>query len=148
MNRLRQRKTRLGMSLLDVAIGSFLLAMILIPSARLLRHHDRLQRNRQWQETILFETEQLIERAKIDTADPARFAAARNRARPTVQTVKLHPGDGPPLVGRLTLSADTTVAPSVPLLTIDCTVWHDRNGNGRPDSDEPSETLRTQRSQP
>lgn len=148
MNQRSAKQKRRGATLIDVAAGSMLLAIILIPSARLLRENESMHRSMQARETMLFEAEQLIEQARIDTAETGAFQSALNRSRPMLRDVKLDSSDGPELRGQVTTFRDPTVGTSVPLLTIDCTVWQDKNNNGRLDVGEPAESLRTQRAQP
>ena len=137
----RRRSARNGATLIDVATGSMLLAVLLIPSMRLISDSQSSTRRLHNRDIILFEAEQLIESSKVSLAEPVVFNAAF--ASPTDTTGRIPVTDGPDLTRRLRVAADRTI-PTARLLNITVDVWVDSNGNLRMDADELSETLRTQ----
>jgi len=146
---------RRGATLIDVAMGSMLLSVILIPTMQLIRENERTHRERALRETMLFEAERSIEEQKI-------WLASQSGATTNFQRLMLggsqqsnqivQPTDGPPLQSQTSIQRDTSLGGAtglnVQLVTISTVVWQDRNGNGRVDADEPSEQLSTQWTQP
>lgn len=143
----RLRGRRRGATLIDVAMGSMLLAIVLIPSVRLLRTTESLHRRTALREAMLFEAERLIEEQKIWLTESANFNAAHAAPGGIIREGDVAIPDGPPLRTLAMIQRDSSVAPAQ-LLTIDVTVFQDVNGNRRVDSDEPFESLRTQRAAP
>ncbi|QDV61779.1 hypothetical protein [Crateriforma conspicua] len=139
---------RRGATLIDVAAGSMLLAVVLIPSVKMLQQNESLHRRSLLRETMLHEAEQLLEQSKIRLTDPSVFDSTFRRSRPVVQNLSLTATDGPSLRATLTTAADATLPAGMEVITIDALVWRDVNNNRRCDIDEPAESLRTQRAAP
>jgi hypothetical protein len=136
-----RRHARNGATLLDVATGSMLLAVLLIPSMKLISDSQSSSRRLHNRDTMLFEAEQLIESTRVLLAEPAVFNAAL--ATPTDVFATITVTDGPDLASRVRVAADTSL-PTARLLSITVDVWIDTDGDSRMDTDELSETLRTQ----
>ena len=138
-------RRRTGATLLDVATGSMLLAVLLIPSVHLIGESRSSNRRLQARDAILFEADQLVETAKASLSDPSVFDQVY--ARPLDRTQAVAASDVPNLMGRIRISADGTIT-TQRILTINVQVWQDKNRSGSPDADEPGETLRTQWAEP
>lgn len=137
----KRLRARRGATLLDVATGSMILAILLVPAVHLISesrsaHHRLVQR-----EIALFEANRLLEAAKVSLSDATAFDAALRRPVDSRMTIPV--SDGPDLQGRLTIEKDMTLA-TADLLTLNVDVWRDVNANGRHDADETGEKLRTQ----
>lgn len=132
---------RNGATLIDVATGSMLLAVLLIPSIRLISDSQSCTQRLHNRDTMLFEAERLIESTKVALSEPAVFDAAI--ATPTDTTSTITVSDGPRLSGRVRVTADASLS-SARLLTIIADVWIDADSDSQMDADELSETLRTQ----
>ena len=133
--------TRRGATLIDVATGSMLLAVMLIPSVHLIGKSRSSNQRLATRETILYQADQVIENVKIALSEPAAFTSAM--ATPVDSTQPIPSSDIPNLISRVRIAADATVAPAR-LLTVVVDVWQDQNGNGSPDRGEPTESIRTQ----
>jgi hypothetical protein len=136
---------RRGATLLDVALGSMLLSLLLIPAVKLIGESRSSRARLQLRDTILFEAENLVERTKISHSESSVFDAAYRSGSDT-QAI-LRPANSPPLRQRVRVSADQTIK-NEPLVEILVDVWQDVNGNRRMDAEEPAESLRTQWSAP
>ena len=137
----RTRTTRRGATLIDVATGSMLLAILLIPSVHMIgKSHSANQRlaNR---EVMVYEAEQLLESLKVVLSETAAFDAAMGSPIDVTRTIIVP--DGPDLTGRIRAAADTTM-PTARLITAVADVWYDVDRNGRRGANELGETLRTQ----
>jgi hypothetical protein len=139
--RSRRRGDRNGATLIDVATGSMLLAVLLIPSMRLISDSQSSSRRLHNRDTALFEAEQLIESTKVALAEPTAFDAALLTPIDATSTVTV--SDGPDLTSRVRVAADASL-PTAKLLSIVVDVWIDTDGDSRLDTSELSETLRTQ----
>jgi hypothetical protein len=148
-NRQRKRtslgQARAGATLIDVATGSMLLAVLLIPSVHLLGKSKSSQQRLATRETLLFAADQLIESTKVALSEAATFDAAVSNPVDTVQPVAS--SDVPNLTSRVRIAADAAVQPAI-LLTVLVDVWQDHDRNGVIDTDEPRESCRTQWSAP
>jgi len=136
---------RRGATLIDVAIGSMLLSVILIPAVRMVGKTQSANRRLANREIMLYEAEQVIENLKVNLAEPTNFATVL--ASPVDDTRKLSVSDGPDLVRRSRVFADPTM-PSAQLVTIVVDVWYDVDTDGAFDAAEQGETLQTQWSAP
>lgn len=150
-SRSKLAKRRNGATLIDVAMGSMLLAVVLIPTVSLIRDSERTHRERSNREVMLFESERLIEDSKIwlrsTSGGITNFqSVVAGRRQNWASAIAV--ADAPPLRSTTTIERDTSLGRiggvEVQLVTIDIVVWQDRNGNRRTDADEPSETLTTQ----
>ncbi|TWT52824.1 hypothetical protein Pla22_04520 [Rubripirellula amarantea] len=137
-SRLRCRR---GASLIDVAIGSMLMATLLIPSMNLI-NESRANSNRlDIRQELLHHAEQTIESTKLTLSEDSAFASAMSR--PTDQLVRISSRYGSFALARVQVSADTSVRPAE-LVTISVDVWQDDDNNRRLDANELSASLRTQ----
>lgn len=136
-----RHSVRLGATLIDVAVGSMLLTILLIPSMRLIGETQSVNRRLRDRDTMLFEAEQLVETIKIKASEPKSFDDLLSR--PMDEVSKITVADSPTLLARVQVSPDKSL-PSTKLLTIVVDVWRDSNGDTRFDIDEPGQTLRTQ----
>jgi type II secretory pathway component PulJ len=136
-----RRTVRTGATLIDVAVGSMLLAVLLIPSVRLISETQSSQQRLTNRDLMLYEAEQLLEATKVALSEVGTFNNAM--ARPIDNYATIVVPDGPQLVSRVRAEADRSL-PTARLLTINVDIWIDANGNGRLDTGEASESLRTQ----
>lgn len=141
----RRPRVRQGATLLDVAVGSMLLAVLLIPSIHLVGEARSSQRRLDRRETMLFEAQELLEAAKIGLSETADFDAAYQN--PVDSTGTINVSDGPDLASRLRIMADPSVA-GAEIVTILVDVWDDQDGDSIRDANEPGQSLRTQWSAP
>ncbi len=132
---------RRGATLLDVAVGSMLLAVLLIPSIHLVGESRSSQRRLDRRETILFEAQELLEATKVSLSESADFDAAYQNPVDTTGTINVT--DGPDLTSRVRIAADPSVA-GAEIVTIIVELWDDFDGDSIRDADEPSQSLRTQ----
>ena len=140
-----KRSPRRGASLIDVAAGSMLLAVLLIPSIHLIGESQSSHRRLDNRDIILYEADQLVESTRVALSEPAAFAAALATPADVVGAIAV--SDGPDLTSRVRVAADTSL-PTARLLSIVVDVWHDVDGDSRMDADEVSQTLRTQWAEP
>jgi Tfp pilus assembly protein PilX len=136
--RLPQRR---GATLIDVAIGSMLLSILLIPAVQMIGNSQSCNRRLANRACMLFEAEQIIENAKIQLSDAATFDKALTNSIDDIG--KIAEPDGPLLLGRLQVAADPTM-PKAKLVTITAQVWQDADSDGLFDSSEQGESLTTQ----
>ncbi|TWU55799.1 hypothetical protein [Rubripirellula reticaptiva] len=145
MNHLQFKKTlprhRRGASLIDVAIGSMLLSLLLIPSVRWIGQSQTINQRVEDRDAMLFEAEQLIETLTVKMSEPSAFDDAFNRPMDSVTKVQT-PG-GKIYLARYQVGPDKTL-PSSKLLTLTVTVWRDTDSDGNLDTNEVTETLQTQ----
>ena len=138
-------RRRRGATLIDVAVGSMLLAVLLIPSVHMMGKSKSSNHRLTIRDALVFEADQLLENVKISLADDASFDAAVRL--PTDRSAAMTISDVPHAMSRVRVSADPSVAPT-PLLTLVVDVWQDADRDGNLDSGEPVETLRTQWASP
>ncbi len=132
---------RSGATLIDVALGSMLLTIILLPAIHMIGKSQSANRRLANREIMLYEAEQMIELLKVKLSEPASFDAVL--AKPIDSTGKISVSDGPSLLGRTRVAADPSM-PTAKLLTIIADVWNDVDQDGTFDPTEPGETLQTQ----
>ncbi|GAA5505334.1 hypothetical protein [Novipirellula caenicola] len=142
-----QAKPRRGATLLDVATGSMLLSVLLIPSLHLLTRSQKMHRRLKLHESMLFEADQLLRQRKILLSDQVAFAKAWARPMSTAERSTIVTEDGQQLAASVLVQRDST-SKSSKLLTIATQVWQDRNRNGRVDEDEPVEQLQSHWGEP
>lgn len=136
-------RRRRGATLIDVAMGSWLLAVVLIPSVKLLRHNERLHRTAQLHDVMLSEADRLAQQTTIDLhrRSAGDLIWTRDQAgTPTAITVV----NTPPLLGKVDFTRDRTLPLTVDALQMTVTVWRDEDGDRRVDADEPREQLLSQ----
>ena len=136
---------RRGATLLDVATGSMLLAVLLIPSIHLIGESRSIHRRVDLQDAIVFEATELVESTRVAYSDPVAFRNVFLAPLDRSQAVVI--SDGPDLLGRVRVEADKSL-PGSPLLDIVVDVWHDADGDARMGNTEPRQTLRTQWASP
>ena len=141
MLRVRSRSRRNGATLLDVALGSMLLSLLLIPALHLIGESRASRARLKLRDTILFEAETAMEKAKISLSQPGYFRRAHRSGIQRRANIRL--SDGPRLRRRVRMSADPTMTDEQ-LVNVVVSVWQDSNRNWRMDDNEPSETLRSQ----
>ena len=144
--RKKRRLNRTGATLLDVAAGSMLLAVMLIPSSHLISQSRSSNARLSGRQTMLYEAENHLEAAKMALSDSASFTAALATASENLSDVPVV--DGPDLKCRTRVFADTSVASPARLLTIEIDVWQDLDSDDDIDIGEPSESIRTQWASP
>ncbi|WP_236624856.1 hypothetical protein [Rhodopirellula sp. SWK7] len=135
-NRDRWSPSRLGASLIDVAVGAAVLSILLIPAMKMMGASATRIAYIGLQDALLFEAERAIETTKIGLCDVTVFDSAGASIDAAVS-------DNP--VANARTRVEFTVDPTIPeLLTIVATAYQDTNGNRRLDSGEPQEILQTQ----
>ncbi len=142
---IRRRHARDGATLIDVATGSMLLAVLLIPSIHLISEARSVGHRLDLQDAALFEATNLIESVRIAHSDPTAFQTVYSTPLDRRQIIVIP--DGPDLLGRVRIEADKSL-PTSPLLSIVVDVWHDADGDSQMGSTEVSQTLRTQWASP
>lgn len=131
---------RHGSTLLDVAAGSAILSLLLIPALGMMGRSNELTNRMAVVDTMLFEANRLMESTKITLCDPTAFAkgaGARDEPLDVDGTDRLR--------GVVTVQPDASISG---LLTIDVTVFQDSNRSGGLDTHELRRAIRTQWSQP
>ncbi|WP_145169055.1 hypothetical protein [Rubripirellula lacrimiformis] len=136
-----RRQPQIGATLIDVAIGSMMLSLLLIPSMKWIGHSQSLNQRLEDRDAILFEAEELIETLKVKLSDPTSFADAYNRSIDEI--IKVSSNGTKTYLARYQVDPDKTL-PKTPLLTIQVTVWFDADRDAVLDSNETSESLQTQ----
>ncbi|MEM1070584.1 MAG: hypothetical protein AAGI63_16900 [Planctomycetota bacterium] len=139
--RRRSSHPRLGATLLDVALGSMLLSTLLIPAVHLIGESYAARARLKTRDTILFEAEAAMERAKMSLSRTGYFRRAHRSGIQQRANIRLT--DGPRLRRRTRMTADPTMTDEQ-LVNVVVEVWQDDNRNWRIDLGEPNETLRTQ----
>ncbi len=137
----RRRSQRVAATLIDVAIGSMMLSLLLIPSVRWIGHSQTLNQRVEDRDAMLFEAERLIESLVVKMSEPAAFADAYDRPSDTV--IKTISPGGKLFLARYQVAPDLTI-PSAKLMSISVTLWRDSDRDGSLDADELTETLQTQ----
>ena len=137
----RRLNARLGATLIDVATGSMLLTVLLIPAIHMIGKSQSAQRRLVNREIMVYEAEQILETVKVQLSEPTAFDAVL--LSPVDARRRITIPDGPDLIGRLRASADTSIA-SARLVTIAADVWYDENSNSIYDRNEQGESLQTQ----
>lgn len=143
--RTRQARRRCGATLIDVAIGSMLLSILLIPVVKMMGQSQTLTARLNDRDAMLFEAEQIVETLKLSLAETSQFDRVHSRG--IDQVTRVAASNGKSYIARSQVYADTTM-PTSPLISIDVTVWIDANRNSAVDVTETSETLRTQLARP
>lgn len=138
-------RRRRGATLIDVAIGSMLLSLLLIPVVKMIGQSQTMTARLNDRDAMLFEAEQIVETSKLKLADPSEFDRAYNSSIDDI--TKVVSPSGKVYLAQLQVYPDKTM-PSSPLASVDVTVWIDANTNARIDANETSETLRTQLARP
>ncbi len=136
---------RVGATLIDVAIGSMLLTVLLIPAVHMVGKSQSANRRLTNRAIMLYESEQAIENLKVVLSEPLAFDSAMNTPIDDIRVIPV--SDGPDLVGRRRVAADPTM-PTAQLVTIVSDVWYDADKDAVFDADEQGETLHTQWSAP
>lgn len=134
---------RRGTTLLEVAIGSAMMALLIVPGLHLLSESESLQRRHRIRARLLFLAEEAMEQQKILLTQTSYFQTAWARGVDEVTPIN-SPGV-PDLLARNRISADASVgiAPAR-LVTVTVEVWQDVNRNRRLDQGELSEVTQTQ----
>ncbi|MEM8911115.1 MAG: hypothetical protein AAGC97_05050 [Planctomycetota bacterium] len=136
------RRARAGSTLIDVAVGTAMLSLLMIPTVGMMGRSSRLARQLAIEEALLFDADQILEQHKVLLCDPAVFSGS------SIQT-NSDMADSWVTNGRYALlSEHDSSIPMNRLRTITVTAWQDSNRNGQVDAIEPQQTLRTQWCQP
>ncbi len=139
--RKNRRRARKGATLIDVAVGSMLMASLLIPSLHLMGESQQNTQRLAIRQTLLHTAEQQIEALKVRLSEPAAFT--NTLARPIFETRNITTTMGIPSRVEIRAVSDPTVG-AAELLTLSAIAWHDKDRNGAVDSGEPVIRLRTQ----
>ncbi len=144
-NRFRRR----GTTLIEVAIGSMMMAILILPTLAAMNQSESLRRRHESHRVMLFTAEEQLEQEKVLLSDSDYFDSAWGSAIGSDVTKKIVIDDGPDLVCRTRLLADPSVG-STParLVSVTVDVWRDTNGDRQLDSLEPHETVQTQWASP
>ncbi len=137
----RYPKPRRGATLIDVAIGSMLLTLLLIPSFQWIGHSQSINRRLEDRDAMLFEAEQLIETFRVKMSYRDAFDDVYSRSIDDLTKIQT-PG-GAIFLARYQIGPDTTVGKSE-LLNINVAIWRDTISNGSLDLTETSESMHTQ----
>lgn len=148
MPRIR-KQIRSGSTLLEVAIGSMMMALLIVPAMRALNDSDGLRRRHESHDVILFTAEEKLEREKVSLSSSAYFANAVASSRGIDRIEKIDVPNGADLICRTRIVADNSVG-RVPaqLVTITVDVWNDANGDRLLNATESHETIQTQWASP
>jgi len=146
MNRKRQK--RIAATLIDVAVGSMLMSLLIIPTLHLTVEAQTRNFRLQIREVLLHQANRLMENCKSDLSDKHAFDKAFGSTFATTMKDEMVWKQHESIVSMTTITPDRSVGNGVQLLNIVSTAWHDLNQNGRVDTGEPSEALRTQWASP
>lgn len=128
---------RRAASLLEVAIASMMMAMLLVPSIKLVAQSDAMHRRLTDRDELLLHARSVADEFRFEVRDPVQFDRRQNR------TLAVRNVDSDTLErvrARITTSSDL----SGQLMRVNIQTWSERGGNRRPDPGEPSVTLDTQ----
>ena len=137
----KKNHRRAGATLLDVALGSMLLSVLLIPALKLMSDSRASSERLHQKQVLVFEAERIIEAAKVTYSEPTAFQSAYSSGTDVSSSVGTP--DTPAIATRLQTRPDTTVSPAQ-LLTINVDAWYDVDRDSVMDASEQSYTLRTQ----
>lgn len=138
------RPVRSGATLVEVAIATMMLSVMLVPAIKLVGQSRDRQRQIADENELTWQAENLLDRFRIELKDPARFSLRHSsgfRATYDLESLQM-----PRARGRVEMEADSTVAG--PLITLQVTTWNEENLNRTPDGNETLVQLRTQVSAP
>ena len=143
------RKIRRGSTLIEVAIGSMLMALLIVPAMRALNDSDGLRRRHESHDVMLFTAEEKLEQEKVALSSSAYFANAVASSSGIDRIEKIDVPNGADLICRTRIVADNSVG-KVPaqLATITVDVWNDANGDRLLNATESHETIQTQWASP
>lgn len=144
LNRGRVR-VRCGSTLIDVAVGSMLMASLLIPSLHVMSESQKNTQRLAVRQTLLQTAEQQVETLKVRLSEPSVFASTL--IRPLLEDRTVTTSMGIPARVRVQASSDSTVSPGQ-LLTLTIHAWYDEDQDSRMDTNEIVSTLRTQWARP
>lgn len=142
---IQKGRMRMGATLIDVAIGSMLLTVLLIPAVHMVGKSQSANRRLANRAIMLYESEQAIENLKVTLSESATFDKVLTT--PIDEVRKISVTDGPDLVGRRRVAGDKTM-PTAKLVTIVSDVWYDVDKDAVFDANEQGESLQTQWSAP
>ena len=135
------RPIRRGATLIDVALGSMLMASLLIPSLHLISQSQQNTQRLAIRQALLQTAEQEIETLQVRLSEPSRFATTL--VRPIIETRTIRTSLEIPARIRVQAIADRSVQPAR-LLTLSVEAWYDKDRDNRLDPDEIVTPLRTQ----
>ncbi len=136
------KRRRVGSTLLDVALGASVLAILLVPSMHLVSQHEQIATRTQLRERLLYEADRILQEQRILLRD--RQVLNDAFGSPAETLTKLSIDSFPNCLTKISWVPELNVgSKSTPLVTVIVDVWQDRNGNQTADSDEPFQSLRT-----
>ncbi len=148
MNRVIRRSRR-GTTLIEVAIGTMLMALLIVPTLAAMNQSEALRRRHHSHRMMLFSAEERLEQEQVALSDAKYFSDVWNAGFGTDTLSKVALDDGGILIGRTRVLADTSVGKSpAQLVSITVDVWNDVNGDRRMDATEPHETIQSQWASP
>jgi Tfp pilus assembly protein PilX len=143
------KRNRRGSTLIEVAIGAMMMALLIVPAMRAMNDSDSLRRRHESHDVMLFTAEEKIEQEKISLSSLAYFAAAVASPSGIDRIEKIDVSNGADLICRTRIVADNSVGVTpARLVTITVDVWNDLNGDRRLDTVESRETIQTQWASP
>lgn len=140
---------RRGSTLIEVAIGAMMMALLMVPAMRAMNDSDGLRRRQEAHVVMLYTAEERLEQEKVALSSSTYFATAVASSRGIDRLDKIVVPDSRDLLCRTRVAVDRSVGTSpAQLVTIMVDVWNDANGDGRLDPTESHESLQTQWASP
>lgn len=145
----KTKQIRRGSTLIEVAIGSMMMALLIVPAMRAMNDSDRLRRRHESHDVMLFTAEEKLEQEKVALSSSAYFANAVASSSGIDRIERIDVPNGADLICRTRIVADNSVG-NVPaqLVTITVDVWNDANGDRLLNTTESHETIQTQWASP
>ncbi len=144
-----RKQIRSGSTLLEVAIGSMMMALLIVPAMRALNDSDALRRRHESHDVMLFTAEEKLEQEKVALSSTPYFGIAVASPSGIDRIEKIDVPNGADLICRTRIVADNSVGKvSAQLVTITVDVWNDANGDRLLSATESHETIQTQWASP
>jgi Tfp pilus assembly protein PilV len=135
---------RSGTTLIEVAIATMMLAVLIVPAVKLVGQSRDLQRRNSDENELAWQAENLLDRYRIEMKRSTQFDTYYGTGLSRIDDLpSLH------LVGakgRVQISRDRSSAGR--LVSLSVQTWSDQNRDGRLDTNEPVVTLKTAVSAP
>ncbi len=142
-------QTRRGSTLIEVAIGSMIMAMLIVPAMHAMNDSDGLRRRHESHDMMLFTAEEKLEQEKVALSSTAYFATAVATLSGIDRLEKIVVPNGADLLCRTRILEDKSVGTApAHLVTITVDVWKDANGDKILNATESYETMQTQWASP
>jgi Tfp pilus assembly protein PilV len=135
---------RRGTTLIEVAIATMMLAVLIVPAVKLVGQSRDLQRRTSDENELAWQAENLLDRYRIEMKRSSQFdtyyGTGLNRVEnlPSLQLAGAK--------GRVQISSDRSAAGR--LVSLSVQTWSDQNRDGRLDGNEPVVLLKTAVSAP